>query len=135
MVVPPTNLLHPGREVAVGPRLLIRGEAPFYLYLEVVPLSATRGHVVLQLLLCLRKYNQTLAHLLISPDRPCAHRTQLASVKIVHGLVSRCEGMLCTSWNSQIDMTLLSCKRPSPLFRILEMLSKRLTNKQRNKMR
>ena len=56
MVVPTTYLLHPGREVAVGPRLLIRREIPAYfaasLYLEVIPLSATRGRAGLQLQLC-----------------------------------------------------------------------------------
>src|SRR6218665_1661459 len=30
MVTPPTSLLHPGREAAVGPRLLIRREDPAY---------------------------------------------------------------------------------------------------------
>src|SRR6218665_2991203 len=31
VAVPPTNLLHPGREAAVGPRLLIRRETHAYL--------------------------------------------------------------------------------------------------------
>jgi len=31
VLVPPTNLLHPAKEAAVGPRLLIRRETPAYL--------------------------------------------------------------------------------------------------------
>jgi len=56
VVVPPTSLMHPGREAAGGAQLLIRRETPAYLAaslwaynnLKVVPLSATSGGARMQ---------------------------------------------------------------------------------------